>query len=204
MGRPRTITDEAILQTARDVFLEQGPGASTASIAQRMGISQASLFKRFGTKEELLIAALHPPQPAWQERLEEGPDERPIREQLHELAREVATFMKEIIPRVSMLRAAGIDIEQLMRIRHRHPPPLKHFRVLVSWFEMAIARGRVRPGVAEVYAITVLGSINATAFFEHLAGQPIMANDPDQIAGDIIETLWRAMDPEINPGSNPP
>ncbi len=196
MGRPRKISDEAILQTARDVFLELGPGASTAVIAARMGISQASLFKRYGTKEELLIAALHPAPGRWQERLGDGPDARPIREQIHELALEVTAFMQEIIPRVTMLRAAGIDVEQLVRSGHRRPPPLKHFELLVAWFDKAIGQGRVRRGNAEIYAITLLGSINATAFFEHLAGHPLVASDSEHFVADFVEMFWCSLEPD--------
>jgi AcrR family transcriptional regulator len=199
MGRPRKITDEAILQTARDVFLELGPGASTAVIAERMGISQASVFKRFGTKEALLIAALHPSPGRWQERLEAGPDERPIRSQIHELALEMSAFMEELIPRVTMLRAAGIDVEQLMRSSHRRPPPVKNFQLFVAWFEAAIGQGRVRRGNAEIYAITLLGSINATAFFEHLAGEPLVASDREHFVEDFVEMFWRSLDPDGAP-----
>ena len=63
MGRPRTVSDDVILEAARAVFLEQGPGASTQSIADRLSVSQAALFKRFGTKRDLMIAALMPPVP---------------------------------------------------------------------------------------------------------------------------------------------
>jgi AcrR family transcriptional regulator len=195
MGRPRTITDESIVETAREVFLEQGPGASTAAIAERMGISQASLFKRFGTKEELQLAALHPPEPLWQARLAAGPDARPIREQIHEVALDIAAFMEEMIPRITMLRAAGIDVEQLMRSRHSLPPPLKNYQLLVAWFESAMAQGRVRPGIAEIYAITLVGSINATAFFEHLAGQPLVATGREKFVSDFMEMFWRSLDP---------
>jgi AcrR family transcriptional regulator len=56
MGRPRTISDEALLDAARAVFLRDGAQASTAEIARAAGISEGLIFKRFSTKDELFHA----------------------------------------------------------------------------------------------------------------------------------------------------
>ena len=47
MGRPQTISNEDMLAAAREVFLKHGVFGSTKEIAQRAGISEAALFKRF-------------------------------------------------------------------------------------------------------------------------------------------------------------
>ena len=57
-GRPPSITDEAILDAARAVFVEEGVGATTAKIAERAGISESVLFHRYKTKEALFISHL--------------------------------------------------------------------------------------------------------------------------------------------------
>ena len=102
MGRPRQITDERILVVARECFLELGPSAPTAVIAERLGISQAVLFQRFATKEELLRAALTPPDEApWHALADQGPDGRPLAEQLTELANAIDSFFREIFPATS-------------------------------------------------------------------------------------------------------
>ena len=106
MGRPRTVTDEQILEKAREVFIDQGPNATTATIAERLGLSQGALFKRFGTKEELLMAALRPAPPAWLDQVLQGPDARPIPEQLVELGLQIAAFMDDLVPRIGVLHAA--------------------------------------------------------------------------------------------------
>ena len=50
---------EDVLEAAREVFAEQGlSGASTDEIARKAGISQPYLFRLFGTKKELFIAAV--------------------------------------------------------------------------------------------------------------------------------------------------
>lgn len=58
MGRPATIKDEALLDAAREVFLERGLAATTSEVAHRAGVSEGTLFKRFGTKTRLFECAM--------------------------------------------------------------------------------------------------------------------------------------------------
>src|SRR5260370_17899348 len=61
MVRTKSISDEALLRHARDVFVKEGFAASTKTIARRAGVSEGVLFQRFSTKEELFFAAMIPP-----------------------------------------------------------------------------------------------------------------------------------------------
>lgn len=63
MGRPRTISDESLLQQARLQFEAKGFAASTKEIAKAAGVSEAVLFQRFETKERLFFTAMLPPTP---------------------------------------------------------------------------------------------------------------------------------------------
>src|SRR5215468_3810223 len=68
MGRQKTITDDEVLRIARTIFREQGHTATTREIAQAAGISEAVLYQRFGSKDELFFAAMRP----------QGPDIEPL------------------------------------------------------------------------------------------------------------------------------
>src|SRR5208283_4010117 len=61
MGRRKTISDAALLEIARAVFVRDGASGSTAEIARRAGVAEATLFKRFSTKAALFVAAMAPP-----------------------------------------------------------------------------------------------------------------------------------------------
>jgi AcrR family transcriptional regulator len=58
MARPVTIDNGRVLQVARRLFLKNGYKAGTKQIAVEAGISEASLFKHFGTKPALFLAAM--------------------------------------------------------------------------------------------------------------------------------------------------
>lgn len=58
-GRPPVIASERLLAIAREVFLEQGIRATTAEVALRAGVSEGTVFHRFGTKEVLFRRAMN-------------------------------------------------------------------------------------------------------------------------------------------------
>ena len=113
MARPRTISDDQILQTARECFLKHGPSVPTDVIADQLGVSAQALFKRFHSKQDLLLAAIAPDSPAsWIPMVEAGPDERSLDAQLTEILEELADFFVDICHRMSVLRWSGVDPNQ--------------------------------------------------------------------------------------------
>ena len=49
---------ELIVAAATEVFAERGLEASTAEIAARAGVGEATLFRRFPTKDDLITAII--------------------------------------------------------------------------------------------------------------------------------------------------
>jgi len=57
-GRPRTVSDEAILGAALAVIGREGPARLTlALVGEEVGLSPSTLVQRFGSKQGLLLAA---------------------------------------------------------------------------------------------------------------------------------------------------
>ena len=98
MGRPKTISDDAVLRIARDVFRKHGHTATTREVAQAVGISEAILYQRFGTKDALFFASLHPRGPDIEQLL--GPDDPPgdAHEYLRTVVRRLGEYFAEVIP----------------------------------------------------------------------------------------------------------
>jgi len=61
MGRKKLVSDEQLLEAAREVFSTQGLTASTRAVARQAGISEAVVFQRYATKADLFFAAMVPP-----------------------------------------------------------------------------------------------------------------------------------------------
>ena len=108
MARPPKITNEEILTAARQVFLEEGFGASTLAIAEKAGISEASIFKRFGTKEGLFIEAMGVfDTPQWVKNLSNQQPTADIKSELTEICKQMLALYQVILPRVFMVMSRG-------------------------------------------------------------------------------------------------
>lgn len=59
MARPRTITDEALLDVALEIVHRDGPAAlSFGGLAGHVGLAGSTIVQRFGTRADLLRATL--------------------------------------------------------------------------------------------------------------------------------------------------
>lgn len=197
MARPRQVSDESILDAARQTFLSEGPAASTSRIAELVGLSQAALFKRFGTKHNLMLQALLPNDgpPAFVSLLSGGPDERPIPDQLQRIATGILAFFKTLVPAVAVLKSAGLDPKDLFS-RWETPPPVLAVRALEAWFGEAATQGRIRCPDPEATAISFLGMMQVRAFWSHVAGRRFSTQPDDQYVAAVIDQLWRGLAPD--------
>ena len=194
MVRPRQISDEAILDGARECFLEHGPGVSTVAIAQRLGVSQGVLFQRFGTKNELMLAALAPlERPRWTAQLERGPDQRALPEQLREIADAATDFFEEIVPKVAVLRGAGIEPRSAFRDSDL-PAPVVAQRRLATWLRLALSQRRVRPCDPDAVALMFLGALQIRPFLAHVARD--IGPEREIYLDHLVENLWRMIAPD--------
>ena len=167
-ARPRQISDEEILQGARECFLAHGPGVSTQVIAERLGISQPALFKRFNTKEELMISALLPPLdlPATSWLKSVRPSEN-FDEQLEELIQVLWESLKIVFPRISVLTMSGIPHEQI-HSRFKKLPLLVILDATADWILEAQQKGLVRPeGDPYIWAQTCMGALQGRAAMQY-------------------------------------
>ncbi len=172
MARPRQISNEEILSVTKEMLIDHGVNVPTAAIAKRLGVSQAALFKRFGTKERLIHTALRPPEPSFIGMLDDGPDERPLEAQVAEISGAVHAHMERIGPTLVMLRSAGICPETLLAQYEGEPPPVVAHRALSAWLRRAKRRGLLRKDVDSAsVAIAWLGMIHGREFFAKVLGR---------------------------------
>lgn len=108
-GRPRSgEADEAILKAASDLLIEAGiDGAGIDQVARRAGVSRPTVYRRYGDRTELHIAAIH-----WTFgfRPKEIPEPRDIEELLGWWARSLEAPENERIRSLTLrLMPAGHD-----------------------------------------------------------------------------------------------
>lgn len=172
MARTPRITNQQILEAARQVFLQQGFGASTLEIAQQAGISEASIFKRFSTKEELFFAAMGiPEKPLWVNELEFLCGKGDLKENLIKVCLEIMEFYRQVLPRIMMLRSRGNTMPEL---GGKEPRPMLDVKVLTAFLEHEINQGRLRPCDPQTVAQILLGTLMNYVFLEQMSSQVSM------------------------------
>ena len=188
MSRIPRITNQQILEAARQVFLQQGFGASTLEIAQQAGISEASIFKRFSTKEELFFAAMGiPEKPLWMNELESLCGKGDLKENLINICLQIMEFYHEVLPRIMMLRSRGNAIAEL---GGKEPKPMRDVKVLTAFLEREINQDRLRPCDPQTVAHILLGSLMNYVFLEQMSSKVSMATSESG-----IETYLSSGDP---------
>ncbi len=201
MARTPKITNEEILAAARQVFLEQGFGASTLEIAQKAGISEASIFKRFTTKQALFLAAMGITEtPKWVKTLSSDMPTAAIKSELTDICEQMFAFYQEVLPRVMMMMTQGNlpYPPQSLPV----PPPIRDSRLLAEFLDRAIAHGYLRSCNAMTIADMIIGAITHYVMTQNMSKSPIPLPLPKRkpidssiFVQNLIETLWVGIAP---------
>jgi len=196
IARPRQFTDEDILDATQACILEHGPSVSTNMIAERMGMSQAALFKRFGTKEKLIVAALSRPltRLPLADALASGPTKAPIEEQLVLMGMGILFIMRKVVPCMAMLHASGIDPKE--NLSHQDAPPMRARKMLTSWFQAAMDQGRIRRLNPHIMAVGFLGNLIVRPFREVILGDNDLTCSDEVYVRQLVDQLCSGIEVE--------
>lgn len=192
MGRKKSISDADLLAVARTVFVEEGFGASTKEIARRAGVSEAVIYQRFATKDELFFAAMIPP-PADVTRMFRGSSLKG-RKLVEELTLSMLAFSRQALPvMLPLMMHPGFKLEDLAE---RHPDsPLFVLRREIGPFLMRERdAGRLGPVDPQGASLLIWSLAQALAFFERL-GAHRGKFDPEIIRA-TIDCMWTGMAPK--------
>ncbi|MEE2960369.1 MAG: TetR/AcrR family transcriptional regulator [Myxococcota bacterium] len=194
--RPRTVSDEEILETARTCILEEGPSVSTQIIANQLGISQATLFKRFGNKFGLLKKALLLPiqVAALLKVLEKEADLKNPKEQLLLLGHKMHAFFDQMVPCWSAMHAAGIRKPEALS---EDAPPIRVRKAIQKWIE-ALQNNEIIEAKenAETISIAFIGALQTRSFRRHIIRDVFITESDEAYLQDLVNITWRALSPK--------
>jgi AcrR family transcriptional regulator len=202
MPRPPKITNEEILAAARQVFLEQGENASTLEIAEKAGISEATIFKRFATKQALFLAAIGITEtPQYAKILSSHKPTAEIRSELTEICTQMLEFYQEVMPRVFMMMTkAKLPVPPLV------PPPIRDSQLLAGYLDRAISQGHLKSCDSMTVAHTIVGAVNNYVMTQTIASKipfpipfilpKLKSIEPAVFIDNLIETLWSGIAPD--------
>jgi len=195
MARPRSVSDEEVFSAVREAVLQLGPQVSLDVVAERIGVTAPALFRRFGSRNEILLQSLRPPErPPFLDLLDKGPDDRPIAKQLIEIFTEFGVFVVATLPCMSALRESGVPFSQIHG-SFDEPPPVRILKALSAWLAKAAKRGLLHIADPTATATAMLGSIHMPVFLKHVTKSET-PHDPRGFAETLTNLFLEGLAPK--------
>jgi AcrR family transcriptional regulator len=201
MVRPKQVSDQELLQAAREAFVRHGPKTAIAQIADRLGVSAAALFQRVGSKAQLMLLALLPGVPEALTAFARGPEpDQTISAQLQKHLSDLMTFFKAVVPSLIVLRAAGLFPPPRHRGRRHNPEqsntptPIALREQLAHWLTTARSQGRVELRDPHACAEGMLGAMEARCFNAHVGGDDYIRGTDSEFIAALIGGLIHDLD----------
>jgi AcrR family transcriptional regulator len=191
MGRPKTISDEEVLRIARQIFRTQGHTATTREIAQVAGVSEAVLYQRFGSKEDLFFEAMF----AFELDIESmlGP-KNPTEDAMtyvHKVTTRLGKHFVETIPvGLRVMTHPSFDHTKLSKMEPGGPAALREG--LSERLESLVNRGELATSNVKVAAQVVLSLAHDWA----LRQMHWSSNRSARELKEMIDILWEGLRPK--------
>jgi AcrR family transcriptional regulator len=193
MPRPKTISDDELLGVAREVFRERGHSASTRDVAAAAGISEAVLYKRFGSKEALFRRAMIPASADIDALLGPYPPRSAKADLTRILERLVAFFAEHMATVLSVVTHPDLHGSHMRAFGHRMP-----FADLETALAARLRRmqgdGLVGNLDADAAAGVLVRAAHASAFARATMG-PHAGGDP----AAMVAVVWNGLSPRRLP-----
>ncbi len=166
---PKIIADEAVYAAVVGVVAERGyTGATTAHMAAAADMSEVTLFRRYGSKEELIqraVAAL----PAWNELRSASTYTGDIRA---DLSRVVTTYRTAAVRNSRLLLVIFSEIERVPNLVHALEAPFGVFSRIGDLLGRYQDEGVLRPeapmsGITALFGPLVFSTLLRSAFGAH-------------------------------------
>jgi len=197
MARPKTIHDDAILSAAREVFIDAGAQGSTREIARRLGVSEATLFKRYPTKVALFLAAMAPPVPDTARLLAKARAQKDTRKALHLIGRLTLAYFRTSIPRMlPLITHPAIGIEELSQRFGESPASALNDAISVYLVEQR-DQGAISTAQPRAAAGLIVAAMHSVVLFELMGLHDGVI--PDAAVRAMIDTLWHGIAPKPAP-----
>jgi AcrR family transcriptional regulator len=200
MGRPRLIADEAILTAAREIFLAPGAAATTQDVALRVGLSQAAIFKRFPTKQELFLAAMVSGNDRQDiiERFQKRAKAYGVKRALVGLGDDLLPLFRRMLPLLMLSWSNRAEFGFPKAMTGGSYPPTRAAREVVTFMESEMRARRLRKHDPWLVTRAFVGSLQNYALMELLSkgAEPMIpALPPKEYVRGLVDVLWKGIAP---------
>ena len=175
-ARVRAAVFEATLQVLQERGYEF---TSIAEIAERAGVHETSIYRRWGTKEALLVEAVL----ARTEEVIRVPDTGALRSDLVQLLEELRMFFQSPLgAAITQLLVSTAGDPEMTAARQTYWS--RRFTLVKVMFERAVQRGEIRASIdPQLLTETVIGPLYVRLL---LTNEPLHGDLPEQIVDLVL------------------
>ena len=188
MGRPKTIEDSALLEVARKIFRERGHTATTRAVAQAAGISEAIIYQRFKTKDELFYAALAPSKVSLSSLLDIDMSAHTPKSYLAVFCARTKDHFRAAMPSILSLAAHPTYGKEMMGEVHRHNRIGEIFPLLVLRLKGWQEAGVIRAVNFRAFGSLVMHALHSMAMVEVISGETQTPTKPEELH-ELVDML---------------
>lgn len=192
MGRRKLLEDDELLARAREIFLREGLAISSRRLAEQIGVSDSVLFQRFGSKEELVFAAMTPPAPDMSALFAQASSGNTLSD-LQRSGLGLLDYFRQLVPILAPLSTHPAFSFDAFRKRHPNSPLEKLTVELMTVWEEKRQNGSIDcPNVGPL-VLHLLAVAYGLAMFEWLGVHE--SNFSEETVRELIELLWVGISP---------
>ena len=195
MPRPKSISDDELLVVAKNHFLRSGFRASTTAMAKEAGVSEATIFKRFSTKKELLRQAMGLPTCHVLDDAQERVGKGDVREHMTEIGEGLLEFFVNLVPQLACLSGVpGFELKDMANAGEVAPPVVL-YQNLADYLEAEIRAARIVANDSEVIARAFIGALYNFAFFQYMGFHSRQKMERNRYVRELVQMMWNGIDP---------
>lgn len=177
---------------ARSLFLKEGAKASTRTLAQLAGISEAVIFQRFGTKQDLFFAAMVPPKAQIAVMFNVKPGKKQVTTNLKAISLEIIAYFREVMPIfLSLISHPSFDMQTFLQCHTM--PAVQIERELIAYLTAEADLGRIHSDKIAVAASVLFSHLHNLVLSETIGAHQSI--DTDRAISEAIVVLWQGLEP---------
>lgn len=166
-------TRQKIMDAAMELVIEKGySDTTTVDIAKRAGVNEATLFRRFGSKKEILQSALQ--EPKWVPRLDVAVFSDATGDLKTDLTRFMGEYFKRVTPDIVRL-SIGLRSPQIFSVTAPYimQVPVSWMGALEGYFHTMGKRGALHGEDPHALALTLFSTTLGYVFLQASFGKAL-------------------------------
>lgn len=195
MGRRKLLADDELLSRVRAILLRDGLNVSSRRLAEEIGISDSVLFQRFGSKEELVFAAMTPPAPDMATFIGQNAEGGDPHADLQQCGLSLLRYFRTLVPVLAPLSAHPPFSFDAFRKKHPNSPLEKLTLELMREWEQKRQRGTIDCADVGPLVLHLVATAYGLAMFEWIGVHD--GKFSDELVRALIDLLWRGIAPVI-------